>query len=1037
MHNLWIFFLKKRAFTYMIMLALVGAGLYSLVTIPKESSPEVVVPIGIVSTTLRGGSAEDVERLISMRIEEEAANLENIDTVTSSSREGVSVVTVQWNASADINESLQDLKDAVDRAKPFLPTEADEPRVARINFADQPILIASISVDRPSGELPELARTLTDEMKKVRGVSKVAVSGVREREVSVIIKRSALLTYGIRVDQVVSALQSANIAVPVGTITVADVNYPINFEGTLEETNTIGDLPIAGDGAGVIRMRDVAVVMDGLARPSSLSRISVDGAPSEQSITLSVFKKEGGDVTRIARDVRERLEELRTTMLTDANIVISFDRGELVEKDLRELTRVGLETVALVMLMLLLTIGWRESIVAALSIPLSFVIAFIGLQASGNTLNFISLFSLILAVGILVDSGIVVTEAIHARQRKYKKLEDAAIASIREYAWPLIAGTMTTVAVFVPLFFISGIVGEFIASIPFTIIFVLIASVFVALGMVPLLALLLSKEHKNRLEDKQEEYAERAREWYKRALGRLLDDRRAQNIFLSIMTGGFILAMALPFMGLVRVQFFPEGDQELVYIEIERQEGTTLQETDRTIRAVEEILYTSPYVDSFVTTVGEGSSFNQNGASAGEKLGNITLMLRDDRTKTSLDIMRTLREELSGITDAKVTVDQMGSGPPSSAPIRIVLSGEDLDLLQTSSEKVERLLTEIPGTRDVTIGTREDGTRFTIGIDRDRVAEAGLSVAQVAQTIRTAVSGVTATTIRTDDESIDVVVKLDLNPEFVNPEETTDTVPSEIAQIPIPTPQGTLLLGTLIETRVEQGRFAISREDQKRIAVVTAQISGERTAIEIVNELRARTQELSLDPSVTITYGGESEDVNESFTEMGIALIAGMILMLGILVLEFNSFRYTLYLLSIIPLSLIGVMAGLAMTGAALSFPSMLGIIALAGVIINHAIILLDSILVRLRHNDEELSLRESIIEASAVRLRPIFLTTITTVIGMVPLVSASPLWGPLAYAIMFGLSFAIILTLALIPVLFYRWPGKEFAHAKGGTPKH
>jgi multidrug efflux pump subunit AcrB len=294
---------------------------------------------------------------------------------------------------------------------------------------------------------------------------------------------------------------------------------------------------------------------------------SSSGPPSTvKPISLSIYKKSGGDVTKITQDVRDQIEELKGSLLSGAEVVVSFDRGELVAKDLKELTRVGLETVILVMLMLFLTIGWRESIVAALSIPLSFVIAFIGLYTSGNTINFISLFSLILAIGILVDSGIVVTEAIHTRMKTHGSAEEAAKASIREYAWPLIAGTMTTVAVFAPLFFLSGILGKFVASIPFTIIFVLIASIVVALGMVPLIAVLFTKEHKSALEDLQEEYAERVKSWYKSFLGHMLDDRRTQNIFLASMVGGFVLAIFLPILGLVRVQFFPAADQDFVYV---------------------------------------------------------------------------------------------------------------------------------------------------------------------------------------------------------------------------------------------------------------------------------------------------------------------------------------------------------------------------------------------------------------------------------------------------------------------------------------
>jgi multidrug efflux pump subunit AcrB len=1030
MHDLWLFFLKKRSFTYLLMFSLIVSGLFSLASIPKESTPEVVVPIGVVSTTLRGASAEDTEKLITNKIEDEVANIENIDKVTSTSLEGVSVVTAQFIASADIDKSIQDLKDAVDRAKAELPKEADEPNVSRVNFADQPIIIASISVDAPEGALAKLGDDIKDEIKKIKGVSKVTVSGTRANEIQVVVKKESLEKYGLRVDQVVAALSAGNASFPIGNITVADINYPIKFSGSIDEPSQVPEIQITTQNGVPVYLSDVAFIADGLEMPRAYSRVSIASEPSSQAITLYAYKKSGGDVTQIAKAVVDRIDELKKTKLVGANVVVSFDRGALVTKDLRELTRVGLETVGLVILTLFLTIGWRESVVAALSIPLSFVIAFIGLYASGNTINFLSLFSLILAIGILVDSGIVVTEAIHARIKPYGGAENAAVASIHEYSWPLIAGTMATVVFFAPLFFLSGIVGKFIASIPFTLIFVLIASLWVALGMVPLLALVLTKEHKNKFEDMQEEYFEKAKAWYKSFLGGILDSRRSQNVFISVMFLGFVAAVALPVVGLVKVSFFPSGDQDFVYIQIEKPQGTVLAVTDLATREVEEMLYGNPNIESFVTTVGGSSAFSNTGPSNGSKLANITVILKKDRTKTSTEVMEELRKQLAPITDADIHVEQASNGPPSGAPVEMKFVGDDLNDLGIAADKAEKLLRDIPGTLDVRTSLRDDGTQFEITIDRDKASQVGLSAAAVAQTLRTAVSGSIATTIKKNQKDIDIVVKMNLNPNFVNPEDTIKTTIDSIRQIPLATPSGTVLMGSLVNTSVSESRASISHEDRKRTVSATAQIRPDVTAVEITNIFKKRIAEAGIPDTVEVKYGGENEDVNKTFSEMGYALLAGMILAFAILVLEFNSLRFPLYLILIIPLSLIGVFLGLALSGQALSFSSMLGVIALAGVIINHAIILLDSMLRILRNPENKRSLKDSIVEASAVRLRPIVLTTITTVIGMIPLTTASPLWGPLAFAIMFGLTFAMVLTLVFVPVFFYRWPG-EFKSMK------
>jgi multidrug efflux pump subunit AcrB len=1038
MHSLWTFFLRKRAFTYLLMGVLIMAGIFSLIAIPKESSPEVIIPIGVVSTVLRGASAEDTEKLITNKIESEIANVENIDKITSSSQEGISVITAQFNAKADIDKSIQDLKDAIDRVKSDLPDDATDPFVTKVNFADQPMLIISVSDDLSPAGLTSLGDDLKTELKKVEGVSKVEISGTRKREIQVVVRKDALSQYGLTLNQVVGAIQGANASFPIGSITVSNVDYPIKFAGSIENAIEIPDITIQSASGVPIYLRDIAFIADGLAPPSTFSRVSVQGEPSENALTLNIYKKSGGDVTKIAKAVRDRLDKLKATSLSGAKVVVSLDTGELVSKDLKSLTQTGLETVALVMLVLFLTIGWRESLVAGLSIPLSFVIAFTGLYLSGNTINFMSLFSLILAIGILVDSGIVVAEAIHTRIKTQGTPEGAAIASIKEYAWPLIAGTMTTVAVFAPLFFLSGIVGKFISSIPFTIIFVLLASIVVALGFVPLLAILLTKDHKNRFEDLQEEWSHKAREWYKGFLGKILDSNTYQKRFFAMLAVGFVIAIALPITGLLKVSFFPQDDQDYAFVSIERTQGTPLSITDLSVREVEEILYTSPYIESFVTTVGASSYLSGSGGGSGSKLANITVILPKGHKLSSTEIIEKLRKDLSPITSATVKVDQGNNGPPSGDPVVIKFMGDNLEEISDAANKAETILSAIPGAQDVTSSLRDDGTQFEITVDRAKAAQVGLSSAAVASLLRTSVSGVTATTIKKAGTDIDIVVKTDLNPDFINPEDTIKTTIDSIKGIPVSTPTGTVLLGSLISVTISQSRATISHEDQKRVATVTSKLTSDGNAVTVTNEFQKHEEELNLPPTVTVKYGGDNEEINKTFTEMGLALLGGMALMLMILVLEFNSFRYAFYLLFTIPLSLIGVLAGLTLTGQALSFSSMLGLIALSGVIINHAIILLDSILHKLDHEKEELeaghtgrNLRDVIVDASAIRLRPIFLTTVTTVIGMIPLAGVSALWGPLAFAIMFGLAFAMILTLVLIPVFFYRYPGKKFKHLK------
>jgi HAE1 family hydrophobic/amphiphilic exporter-1 len=439
-----------------------------------------------------------------------------------------------------------------------------------------------------------------------------------------------------------------------------------------------------------------------------------------------------------------------------------------------------------------------------------------------------------------------------------------------------------------------------------------------------------------------------------------------------------------------------------------------------------------------VTTIGGGSAFAASDFSgsgtSGSKLANITILIgeADERDRTSSEIVADLREKVRDIKGADIRISEPNNGPPTGAPVLVTFSGDNLDDLELVAGRAESILSEIPGTAEITSSMKDNGLEFELTIDRAKASAAGLTPAQIAQALRTAVHGSIATTIR-GEEDVDVVVKLDLNPAYTDPSETTIVSPDALRNIMVTGSRGPVLLGSVLSTEVKKGTAAIQHDDRKRIAQVSSQVTPETTASEATAAFLEREAELDMPEGVTMKVGGETEDINQSFKEMGFAFIAGILGMLAILVLEFNSFRHTLYLLSIVPLSLIGVFAGLLITFQPLSFSSLLGVIALAGVIINHAIILLDS-MHRISEQKSDAPHKEVIVEAAASRLRPIILTTITTVVGMIPLANASALWGPLAYAIMFGLTFSMILTLVLIPLLAYRWPGSWHGRQNGVT---
>jgi len=1032
MNNFWRFFITYNRFSFLAMVALLCFGAFSIINIPKESAPEVQIPVGIVNTILPGASAQDIESLVTNKIERGlSGNLDDVKKITSTSREGVSTVVVEFNASADIDKSIRALKDEVDKIVPELPTDAEDPFVSEVNFVDQPILNIAISGDASPADFAILAEALENNLELLPGVSRVETTGVQEREVAVIVDRTKLELFNLTLNEIVGAIGRANINFPVGSITTNGVIYNVAFLGDITSTEMVGDVPVGNLGGQPIFVRDIATVEDGYKAATTISRLSVGGAPTESAISLNIFKGRGGDITSIARSVNERLAELQIDGGLLANYTVDpiLDSGEQIETDLIRLSLSGFQTVFLVVLLLIFAIGWREGVIAGLAVPLSFTIGFIGLYLSGNTINFVSLFALILAVGILVDSAIVIIEGINRRMKENPTIDkkQAAIDTVNEFATPLTSGTLTTVAMFSGLFLISGVSGQFISAIPFTINFVLFASLLVALGFIPLIAsIFLRRRNLSKMEVLQQQYSHKLEDWYKTKLNTFLQNRRHKIIFVSIVIVGFFVALTLPITGVVKVIFFDQEDIDWIFAGIEMPQATELARTDLVARRAEEILYKNPNIDSFVTTVGASSAFSDNsGGSQGSKFANYFITLREDRDLTSTEVVDQLRDELSIITEAKVSVGQPSNGPPTGSPLVVRFLGNDLDELTVAATAAAEYLKSIPGTTNIETSTNNNSTEFVLELDRAKAGAFGLDSFTVSQTLRTAVFGTEATSIVTPIEDISIIVKLALNPDYLESSQTNNITIDTIKNLTIKSPSGqSVILGSIADVRLRESSAIINHEASERVITLSSDLTTDGNLREISAEFITNVREQANIPSsVRFEIGGENEESNQAFIEMFLSLIVGIILMLAILVIQFNSFRHTFYVLSILPFSLIGIMFGLAVTGKALSFPSLMGFVALSGIVVNNSILLIDQMNVIRRRNPAK-PLREAVVDAAVSRLRPVLLTTLTTVIGIFPLTYASDLWSPLAYAIMFGLSFSVFITLILIPLIYLNKPG-------------
>jgi HAE1 family hydrophobic/amphiphilic exporter-1 len=1089
---MWEFFIKNNKFSYLLIVALVGLGVFSIFSIPRESSPEVVIPVGVVSTSFPGAPAADVEKLITNEIERGLTGLQNVESITSTSREGLSSVVVEFEASADVPDSIQALKDEIDLIRSSLPDEANDPVVLRQNFSDFPILTVALAADISDLAFNEITKEVERDLETISGVSRVEFSGVKDREVSIIVNQTALSNFGISLNQVNQALRNANLTFPVGQIVNDDIIYNVAFEGDISDSTQLPDIAIATRNGQPIFVRDIAVVEDGLVAGTTLSRLSVEGSPSVKSVSFNVFKQSGGDITKITSAVNSRIDELRQPgeILDGFETTIVNDSGQLILDDLVKLSLSGLQTVALVILLLIFTVGLRESILAGISIPLSIIIGFIGLYFSGNTINFLSLFSLILGVGILVDSSIVMIEGIDKKIKDNPKdsKEKAAIDTIKEFSAPLISGTLTTISMFVGLFVVSGVTGQFISSIPFTLVSLLVVSLFVSLAILPLLAKSFLKDNqhqkiKTKGQIKRDQLIENIENWYKLKIRKYINDEDEQAKFLSLIFAGLVFAItlavnifigliaapliyfsslkafawqknknwkpwkrrlawypilililvfstlvsnfALPSFNPVKVTFFETSDADSIIIEIENPQGTTKEETDIDVRRIEEYLYDENEIEAFIATVGSGSSFGSGGN--GEKFANIFVKLSTDRNRTSSEISDDLREQLSDLKDVNFKIVQPSDGPPTGAPIVIKFLGEDLTELSRLANGSAQILRDTEGAINIETSANDNSNEFVLTLDQAKAAALGLSPFEISQIARTAVFGSTATNLTTLNEDIDVVVKLNVaNRSDINNDNSDVISIDALAGIQLPTTSGTVPLSSLVEISLRESNSVISHESGKRVVTVTADVAPGVNSREIQAAAISTIREnLDIGNDIELsTGGGESEESNRSFAELGLALIVGVVLMIAVLTLQFNSYLHMGYVISVLPYSLIGIFIGLGLTFNPLSFPSIMGFIALSGIVVNNSILLID-MMNHLRRKDPKRDIHDVVLEAAGSRLRPILLTTLTTVIGMIPLAFAGDLWAPLAYAVMFGLVFSVLITLVLIPIIYSRNPGK------------
>lgn len=1033
------FFIRNGHLSIITLLACVIGGGYALSLMPVESSPEVKIPIGIVSVPYPGASPGDTEKLVTDEMEDVLKNLDNLKTLTSSSTEGLSSITVEFEASADIEESIRELRDEVDTARTKLPEQAEDPIVTEVRADDRSIITFTMIGTQPLDEFKTQADALKDIIEGIKGVNDVVVSGLPQREMQVLISLQKLQGFGLSVTDVTRAVSNNHIDFPVGSILTDEFYYQASLKAELRSVEELQSLAVASRNGQPVYLKDIAEVRYAFAEQSTHTTLyTAESGEYQNAVSLGVYKKTGEDLVRMTDNAKKAVDEFAKQLPPGMQLLVTDDESDRIAQDISVLLRSAWQTILIIAITLYLALGVREAIAAASAIPILYLITAMGLAFIGETFNFLTFFALILSLGVVIDTSIVIIEGIHENMNNHNMdPEESALASVSSFKAPLVSGTMTTIAAFLPLGLMTGIMGEYVKHIPITVNITLIASLFTALMLMPPVAVWVLKRAKT--EEKEPLLArqfERLAEWYGRNINRILHSKKERRRWLWSMVIAFFLSGALFATGLVKFNLFASQDINLFFVNIAAPEGTALDRTIEITKDVEQIVEKTPELIRFVTVVG-GGGFNDGfgGGSVGAShKASITVTLTDpaDRTIKSYDIAKNLRKELRSITNAEVLVEELSGGPPSGADIEMRIIGDDVRTVQEFAAVAQAELKKIEGTSDVTDDLELSPGEYHLTPKRDRLQFFGMTARDLGSIMRSSVFGDNTSEIRRSGEEEDIVIRIDyrdrlcLQDPLTQLLESRDEVticrsnPEDISALlsmQIPTPSGQqVLLSEFIDVELVSAVTTIRHYDSNRVVNVRGNVDEGFVLSDILQQFNKKLDEIDVPDGIQVQFGGENEDTAESMASLARASIVAMLLIFVILVYQFKSFRQVFIVLTTMPLAVMGVLYGLAILRLPLSFPGMIGMVALLGIVVNDAIVLID----RINQNREFAdNIPDAVETGCKQRLQPVLMTTLTTALGVIPLIFTGETFRDLAIVMAIGIVIATLFTLVIIPVLY------------------
>jgi multidrug efflux pump subunit AcrB len=991
----------------MMLLVLVG-GVMSFRNMGSEIFPEMSIGMVTVVTVLPGASPKEVEQLLTIPLEEEIGKVDEIDQMTSTSSESVSVILVQFEVGVEnIFEKVTEIQNQIEKVERF-PEEAEPPEV-REQKAPFELVSLSILGTAPESEVRDFVLELDEALKTIPGVTEVDVGGLREREIWAEVDPYRLQSYGLSLSQVAQALGARNLNLPGGVIRLERGELSVRTEAEFRTLGEIEGTILARDSeGGYVYLRDIAQVRDTFAERSTLARL--DGHPS---VNLNVKKDPDADALTVVQDVRATLARFEERLPAGAEARVINDSSIEIQKRLRALMQNFMVGLALVALSFTLAIGFRAALIISAGIPVAFLGTFIFLNAYGYTMNQLVIFSMIIVLGLIVDDAIVVCENIYRHLESGMPIGRAAVVGTEQLTAPIVATVMTTVAAFLPLLLMTGMIGKFMGVIPVVVCLALVASLFEAFFILPAHAFEWTGTSAAHRRPEPRAWVQSATRAYERLIVGALRFRYAVVAALLIVASGAILLST-------RMDFvlFGGADIRSFTVAMEGRPSASFHETDRILTEIESAIIELKGDDPDVDSVRTRGGFLQRGydSVSGTHVGQISVQLTDlaERERSGFDVLEDARDRLRDVAGPRIlNFEREMDGPPVGKAINARIKGDSFDTLRTISAEIQAFLKGVEGVSDVADNFPAGKDEIRPDLDLRRVAALGMDVRQIASEIRGGFEGIEATRIYDGNEEVDVIVKYD--------RESRRSV-ANLAEMHFATPTGSVPFSNLGTLRREAGYSQIHHHEEKRSITVTASVDEQLITSQRANRLLM--EELADLPEryagYRVEYGGEFEDTQESIASLFRSFFIAIIVIYVILGGLFQSFLQPLVVMFSVPFSFIGVVAGFLILDEPLGMASLIGTIALTGIVVNDSLILIDFIN---RRRAEGFGVDDSIRRAGGARLRPIILTSVTTIAGLLPM--SLGLFGvdeslkPMAVAIAWGLSFATVLTLIVVPCVY------------------